>query len=207
MTRSIFTLLLLSFLLQSCGTSRVQRIVEDEKRYTDSEIEKLAKDCKYVNKMVKKGVKRLEESISQRKLWKAESKERERVMILANDTIWANKNERRKRKRKVKSEFKQYKRKKKINPYDIPVFFRNDFLVSLLSRTNCLDGYSSEQIISIFGDSLKRPLMEDNAKFLLEYHFKVVRNEFDIMKIEFKDDKLESINIRRTEMLIISDYY
>jgi len=157
--------------------------------------------------MVKKGVKRLEESISQRKLWKAESKERERVMILANDTIWANKNERRKRKRKVKSEFKQYKRKKKINPYDIPVFFRNDFLVSLLSRTNCLDGYSSEQIISIFGDSLKLPLMEDNAKFLLEYHFKVVRNEFDIMKIEFKDNKLESINIRRTEMLIISDYY
>jgi len=33
-------------------------------------------------------------------------------------------------------------------------FSQNDFLVALLSRTDCFDGYSSEQIIKIFGDAM-----------------------------------------------------
>jgi len=100
----------------------------------------------------------------------------------------------------------------KLDPSQIIIlvetnFSQNDFLVALLSRTDCFDGYTSEQIISIFGDAKKRPSREDSSRFLLEYHFIINKKKVDIMKIEFKDDKLESINIRRTELSIIIDYY
>jgi hypothetical protein len=101
--------------------------------------------------------------------------------------------------KKINKGLVKYK-ERKFFVFEKTNFLRNDFLVALLSRTDCYYGYSSEQIISIFGDAVKRYYREDSSRFLMEYNFIIEKKTFDKMKIEFKDDKLESFKIRRAKI-------
>ena len=187
-----FVLLMIFF--QSCGTNRLQQMAGEGKQFTDNKIEELAKDCDYVRKQLKRGLKR-KESVNVKKLRRAERKAWKREQILANDPSWEYK--RSKKERTFKNDLKYNIIE---NLYGEIVFRRNDFLVSLLSVTSCLEGKTKDEIFDLFG----KPNNYYDAQFSFSYYVHTEGNQFNSISFIFKENRVECMRVSRSRLSIIS---
>jgi len=160
---------------------------------SEEEILALSQDCKYVRKQVKRGLIRKDDSVNVKKLRKAERKERKRAQILANDPSWEYK--RSEKERTSKKEMNQKVNKRYAKSYEEIVFFRNDFLVSLLKVTPCFKGETKEEIIKLFGSPFRN--CEGCLKERVEYNFHIEDGKFETISFRFKEDRVTRIQVFR----------
>jgi len=74
----VATLFLTSLSFLSCKTYQIEKMSSLGESLTEEEMVALSQDCEYVKKNIKRGLKRLDGSIEDKKLKKAERKARER---------------------------------------------------------------------------------------------------------------------------------
>lgn len=177
--------ILLYLVLQSCGTSKAIDVFNEEYNYSDQEIRALSKDCEYVKMQLNKGLIKWKNS----KL----SKDEKRLRKKTGGAAWAK-------------QYKRYERKFKSsrdeNQYEGTVFFKNDFLISLLEETPCFDGYNEKQIIELFGENSIQCFKEDCLSTYLEYHFRGEGNSYDYFTFHFQDHRLSN-----TRVMSVTLYY
>jgi hypothetical protein len=73
----VATLFLTSLSFLSCKTYQIEKMSSLGESLTEEEMVALSQDCEYVKKNIKRGLKRLDGSIEDKKLKKAERKARE----------------------------------------------------------------------------------------------------------------------------------
>lgn len=194
----VFILSLL--LLHSCGANKTIVAATEEYNYSDQEIQALSKDCEYVKKQLKKGLKRWKEPKEKKISEKAKRKDYSRTMTIKHGHRWAKENKR-KRKAKPKQDLKIKKQKKAER--EIP-FTKNDFLVSLLEHTSCLKGKTQEQIRGIFGAPYSRRGSRVTSYDFMIYHFHYEGTKYRTLSFIFEADRLLLTRKSWIEMTTIS---
>ena len=160
---------LTTLFLLSCKSSKIEKMSSQGASLTEEEIVALSQDYDFVRKNVKRGLKRKYEPVPKKRSKIAERKARKREQILANDPSWKYK--RSKQDRTSKKEPKQKISRKTKKSYEEIVFLRNDFLVSLLKVTPCLEGETKEEIIKLFGSPFRNCEGCQNGHFTYYLHF------------------------------------
>lgn len=112
-------------------------------------------------------------------------------MTIAQGSSWAKEYKRMKKENK-KNNRKKNRDKNIVKSLEKPVFFKNDFLVSLVKMTPCFDGYNEDQIINLFGNSPVHCMKEDCSRTNLEYHFVQEENLIDYLIFNFENHQLVS---------------
>lgn len=202
MKYQIFGCIILFTLLVDCQSSKVLYSDKEENNFSELEIETLSNDCEYVILQVTTGLKKWikpKQLKENKRIEKIRNKDWIKVMTIAHGPSWAKEYKQKQRENKKNSRKKNTKNDKKketdekiVEPLEIPVFFRNDFLVSLVKMTSCFDGYNEDQIIGLFGESPLHCLKENCLRSSLEYHFVKEENSIDYLIFNFENHQLVS---------------
>ena len=179
---------LTTLFLLSCKSSKIEKMSSQGASLTEEETVLLSKDCDYVRKHIKRGLKRWKEPKVKKISDRARRKEYYRTMTIKHGHRWAKENKRRKRVRpKQKLKVKKYKKSEREIPFQ-----KNDLLVSLLEHTSCLNGNTKEQIKNFFGEPNSTRGSSISPNDYMIYHFHYEKNKYHTVSFVFEDDLLLS---------------